>query len=253
MRKTVLPILVLCAVAPAANILVADYDGEMEFTDPDGADPVGSEYAVLNALDANGRDYDLVTDLPDDLTAYDIVFVLLGTFPTSLPLDYDDQQALLDFGGRRGLYVEGGDVGYDYSSAPLWDLFGASYLHDGNPMEDGNIETVNGVSGTITAGLTFGCPGYQTEPSDNYLDEITNDGGTVIFTSTPMGNVSNARTVIYAGDGHRRAAVSTFLFGSLADGDSTKADLMGRYLEYLGETIGVEEMSWGEIKATFNP
>ncbi len=250
-RKTTLPLLLLSLTAFSANILVADYDGDMEFTDPDGADPVGSEYAVLNALDANGRDYDLVTDLPDDLNDYDIVFVLLGTFPTSLPLDYDDQQALLDFGGWRGLYVEGGDVGYDYSSAPLWDLFGASYLHDGNPLEDGNIETVEGVAGMITAGLTFDCPGYQTEPSDNYLDEITNDGGAVIFTSMPMGNVSNARTVLYAGDGHRRAVVSTFLFGSLADGDSTKADLMSRYIEYLGETIAVTEMSWGEIKATY--
>jgi hypothetical protein len=248
-RKTIPLLLLVCIGALAADVLVADYDGDMEFTNPDGSDQVGSEYAVLNALDANGRDYDLVTNIPDDLTGYDVVFVLLGTFPTSLPLDYDDQRALLDFARWRGLYVEGGDVGYDYSSAPIWDLFGALYLHDGNPIEDGNVETANGVAGTIAAGLSFDCPGYQTEPSDNYLDEITNDGGTVIFTSTPMGNVSNARVVAYEGDGHRRAVVSTFLFGSLADGSDTKKELMGRLLDYLGETIEVVETSWGEIKA----
>jgi len=249
-ERTALLLLLLCSVAPAANVLVADYDGGLEFTDPDGGDLVGSEYAVTEALDANGQDYDLVTDI-GDLDGYDIVFVLLGTFPVSLSLDYSDQQALLDFGRWRGLYVEGGDVGYDYSPAPLWDLFGARYLYDGEPTEDGNVETVNGVSGTLVAGLAFDCPGYQTEPSDNYLDEITNDGGTVIFTSTPMGHVSNARTVAYAGDGHRRTVVSTFLFGSLADGSSTKQELMGRLLDYLDETMPVEETSWGVIKAGY--
>ncbi|OGD72350.1 MAG: hypothetical protein A2Y64_00600 [Candidatus Coatesbacteria bacterium RBG_13_66_14] len=242
--------LLLCAATSAAEVLVADYDGDMEFTDPDGGGLVGSEYAILNALDANGRDYDLVTDI-GDLAGYDIVFVLLGTFPASRSLDYSDQQALLDFGRWRGLYMEGGDVGYDYSPAPLWDLFGARYLYDGEPTEDGNVETVKGISGTLTAGLAFDCPGYQTEPSDNYLDEITNDGGTVIFTSTPMGHVSNARTVAHSGDGHHRAVVSTFLFGALADGSSTKEELMGRLLDYLGETMPVEEMSWGEIKAGY--
>ena len=251
MERTALLLILLCAVAPAANVLVADYDGGLEFTDPDGGNLVGSEYAVTEALDANGQDYDLVTDIPDDPAGYDIVFVLLGTFPASLSLDYSDQQVLLDFGRWRGLYVEGGDVGYDYSSTPLWDLFGARYLYDGEPTEDGNVETVNGVSGTLVAGLAFDCPGYQTEPSDNYLDEITNDGGTVIFTSTPMGHVSNARTVAYAGDGHRRAVVSTFLFGSLADGSSNKQELMGRLLDYLSETMPVEETSWGEIKAGY--
>jgi len=250
-QRTALLFLFLCAAAPAAEVLVADYDGDMEFSDPDDGQLVGSEYAVTEALDANGRDYDLVTDIPDDLAGYDIVFVLLGTFPASRPLDYSDQQVLLDFGRWRGLYVEGGDVGYDYSPAPLWDLFGARYLYDGESTEDGNVETVNGVSGTLVAGLAFDCPGYQIEPSDNYLDEITNDGGTVVFTSTPMGHVSNARTVAYAGDGHHRAVVSTFLFGALADGSSTKEELMGRLLDYLGETMPVEETSWGDIKACY--
>jgi hypothetical protein len=250
-HRTALLLIFLCAAAPAAEVLVADYDGDMEFTDPDSGDPVGSEHAVTEALAANGQGYDLVNDIPDDLDGYDIVFVLLGTFPTSRSLDYSDQQTLLDFGRWRGLYMEGGDVGYDYSPAPLWDLFGARYLYDGEPTEDGNVETVEGASGTLAAGLAYDCPGYQTEPTDNYLDEITNEGGAVIFTSTPMGQVSNARTVAYAGDGHRRTVVSTFLFGSLADGSSTKAELMGRLLDYLGETMPVVETSWGEIKAGY--
>lgn len=250
-ERTALLVIFLCAAAPAAQVLVADYDGGLEFTDPDGGGTVGSEYAVTEALDANGRDYDLVTDIPDDLAGYDIVFVLLGTFPVSQSLDYADQQVLLDFGRWRGLYVEGGDVGYDYSPAPLWDLFGARYLYDGAPTEDGNVQTVKGVPGTLTSGLDFDCPGYQVEPTDNYLDEITNDGGTVVFTSTPMGHVSNARTVAYEGDGHHRAVVSTFLFGALADGSSTKEELMGRLLDFLGETMPVAEMSWGEIKADY--
>src|SRR4030042_4671447 len=80
-ERTALLLLLLCAATSAAEVLVADYDGDMEFTDPHAGGLVGSEYAILNALDANGRDYDLVTHI-GDLAGYDIVFVLLGTFPT---------------------------------------------------------------------------------------------------------------------------------------------------------------------------
>ncbi|MBD3399465.1 MAG: hypothetical protein GF399_03945 [Candidatus Coatesbacteria bacterium] len=250
MRTTVLAVLLVCflaVVAPALEVLVADYDGGYTFADPDGDGPVGSEEAVIAALDAAGADYELVSDVPDDLSGYDLAFVLLGTFPDSEILGYDDLQALEAFAAWKGLYLEGGDVGYDYHSTGLWSLFGADYLHDGNEYEEGNVQSLEGVPGTWAAGLSFDCPGYRADYTDNYLDELTNDGGVVVFTGEPMGNITNGRVVACEAGG--RTVVSSVLFGALADGSSTKDDYMQALLDYLDDTVDVRPASWGRIKA----
>lgn len=250
MRKTIFLILVIALSLSAQNILVADYDHGLTFTDPDGSGDVGSEEALLAALDDNGSSYDLVTQLPGDLSAYDQVFLMLGAFNHSKILSYDDQVALVSFTQSGWLYLEGGDVGNDYHGTELWNLLGADYLHDGNPYSDGNVETLSGVPGTPGEDLSFDCPGYQTNLSDSYLDELTNDSGVVIFTSTPVGNISNARVVFQQTDS-RTTIVSSILFGSLADGGSTKAEYLTSLLSTYNPPTTVEETTWGQIKAAF--
>ncbi len=245
-RTLILLLSLLASTTPALEVLVADYDGGYTFDDPDGGGQIGSEEPLLDALADLGHAVESVDVLPTDLDDYDVVFVLLGTFPNSQPLGYDELQALEDFASWKGLYLEGGDVGFDYHSTALWSLLGADYLHDGNRYTDGNVEAVDGVPGTLSAGLTFDCPGYQTNYTDNYLDELTNDGGTVVLTGRPMGNISNARAVARSAGG--RSVVSSVLFASLADGDSTKVDYLEALLGFLAETMSVEERSWGAIK-----
>lgn len=248
MRKTALMLLViLVGLCGAFHVLVADYAGGYTFDDPDGGGQISSEEPLLNALDVLGHSHTLRTNLPDDLSPYDVVFVLLGTFPNSRSLSHDDQQKLKTFASWKGLYLEGGDVGFDYHSTSLWTLLGAEYLHDGNHYETGNVEFVDGVPGTLSAGLSFACPGYKTNYTDHYLDELTNSGGTVILTSRPVGNVSNARAVAHAAGG--RTVVSSVLFASLADGASTKVEYLEALLDFLTETFSVERQSWGSIKA----
>ncbi len=250
MRKTIFLILAIALSVSAQSILVADYDNGLTFTNPDGSGDVDSEAALLTALSNNGSSYDLVTDLPDNLAGYDQVFLLLGAFAHSKVLDYNDQQALVSFAQSGWLYLEGGDVGYDYQDTELWNLLGADYLHDGNPYSTGNVETLSGVPGTPGENLTFDCPGYQTNLSDSYLDELTNDGGTVIFTSSPVGNISNAR-VVYQQVDSRTTIVSSILFGSLADGGSTKAEYLDSLLNTYNPPTAIEQTTWGQIKAQF--
>ncbi|MCD4733601.1 hypothetical protein K8R78_05130 [bacterium] len=248
MRKTIFLILAIALSVSAQSILVADYDNGLTFTNPDGSGEVDSEAALLTALDNNGSSYDLVSQLPSDLSAYDQVFLLVGAFSHSKILGYDDQQALVSFAQSGWLYLEGGDVGDDYHGTELWNLLGADYLHDGNPYHEGNVETLTGVPGTPGENLTFDCPGYQTNLSDSYLDELTNDGGTVIFTSAPVGNISNAR-VVYQQVDSRTTIVSSILFGSLADGGSTKAEYLESLLDTYSPPTSIEETTWGQIKA----
>jgi len=255
LKKTAFLILLAVFAVAAQSILVVDYDNGLTFTNPDGSGDVDSEEALLAALDDNGSNYDIVvgdenTQLPTDLSAYDQVFLLLGNFYLSKVLSYNDQQALVSFAQSGWLYLEGGDVGDDYHDTELWNLLGADYLHNGNPYHKGNVETLTGVPGTPGENLTFDCPGYQTNLSDSYLDELTNDGGTVIFTSSPVGNISNAR-VVYQQVDSRTTIVSSILFGSLADGGSTKAEYLDSLLNTYNPPTTIEQTTWGQIKASF--
>jgi hypothetical protein len=74
--------LALCFTVPAysQSILVWDKDHNLKFQDPEGAGLVDATYGVKKALTENGYTHTAVTTLPADLTPYDIIFVIMGTY-----------------------------------------------------------------------------------------------------------------------------------------------------------------------------
>ncbi|MCU0610726.1 MAG: hypothetical protein MUE60_02925 [Candidatus Eisenbacteria bacterium] len=62
--------------ARAAVLFVYDHDDGATLTDPMGAGTVGTEFAVVRALQALGHQVTTSTVLPADLTPYEGVFVL---------------------------------------------------------------------------------------------------------------------------------------------------------------------------------
>lgn len=64
--------------AYGAEILIWDNDNESPIEDPEGAGYVGCEYAIQQALIANGEEYTTLSYLPMDLSAYDLIFIILG-------------------------------------------------------------------------------------------------------------------------------------------------------------------------------
>jgi len=50
------------------------------FPDPEGGGMVGSDYAIRQALLANGYTYTMGTILPADLSPYDVLFVIMGVY-----------------------------------------------------------------------------------------------------------------------------------------------------------------------------
>ena len=110
----------------------------------------------------------------------------------------------------------------------LFSKFAAEYINDGYPSQIGNISSISGQTNTMTQGLEFEYL-YQQDP-DNYVDEIDGNNSTVLFKSQD----GIGRVVLYE-DSTRgyRTIYSTFIFGALRDGLSTKQELMDIYLDYL--------------------
>ncbi|MBN1949481.1 MAG: hypothetical protein JW784_07030 [Candidatus Cloacimonetes bacterium] len=50
------------------------------FLDPETDIPVGGDYAIINGLDYWGYDFTIGSTLPADLTTFDAIFILLGSF-----------------------------------------------------------------------------------------------------------------------------------------------------------------------------
>ena len=114
-------------------------------------------------------------------------------------------------------------------------MFGCTYVGDGNSTN--NVQLVNGEAGTFAEGMSFDYL-YGQGP-DNYVDIIQASGGTMVFRSQD----NLGRVILYSGaSDNYRAIHSTVMFGALRDGALSKTDLMGDYLDYLNELIGVQEL-----------
>jgi len=68
--------------APAQEVLVWDHDlGDINlFQDPEGAGMVGCEFGIERALTQNGYSFTTLTYLPQDISSYDVIFVIMGWF-----------------------------------------------------------------------------------------------------------------------------------------------------------------------------
>jgi hypothetical protein len=117
-------------------------------------------------------------------------------------------------------------------------MLGATYVGDGNYYTTGNIVSVTGQTGAFTQGLSYNYL-YQ-QPPDNYVDYISANTGTLIFSSQD----GYGRAVCYGGPSNNyRAVYATFNFGALRNGTSTKQQLMTRYVQYLLPNVVAEEPS----------
>jgi hypothetical protein len=68
----------LAAPALPQQILLWDRDNGKTFQDPETGSYVGCEYGIQQALAANGYTCATLTNLPADISQYDIIYVVLG-------------------------------------------------------------------------------------------------------------------------------------------------------------------------------
>ncbi|MCP4631702.1 MAG: hypothetical protein GY855_02165 [candidate division Zixibacteria bacterium] len=76
-------LLIIPCLSIAQNVLVWDNDEDSEYIDPETGALVACEYGIIRALEANDVDYIIVSDLPNDISEFDITFVELGLYCVS--------------------------------------------------------------------------------------------------------------------------------------------------------------------------
>lgn len=206
--------------------------------DLDGNNNSASEMSA--ALDEIGISHDYTSTLSSNiLNDYSSIFLCLGIYSNNHVLSGSEGSALKDFldaGGK--LYMEGGDTWYYDNETAVHPYFHINAIDDG----DDDMGYLVGQPGSLAEGMEFNYSG-----DNNWMDHLTAESGAqLIFENqTP----SYGAAVAYdAGD--YQTIGSSFEFGGLDDGSSTKKELMEKYLEFFGfgEVPGTPEMPAGETE-----
>ncbi|MFH2001160.1 MAG: hypothetical protein ABIK28_15875, partial [Planctomycetota bacterium] len=146
------------------------------------------------------------------------------------------QQLNAFFAAGKSIYVEGTDFGYFMKATAFYQKFGCTYVADGGGTN--NVQNLTGQTGTLMEGGHINYT-YGTAYPDQYVDEISSNGGVILFKC----QADKGRAVAFAGGaGTYRAIHSTFWLGAMKDtgASHTKAEIMQAYMNYLsGDTLVV--------------
>jgi PKD repeat protein len=204
-------------------LLIIDMDGN-------GNSAQGMEEA-LSDMEIS---YEVSSSLPPDLNLYSTIFLTLGIYSNNHVLSSGEGSSLADYLNAGGnLYMEGGDTWYYDNSTAVHSMFGINGTSDGS----GDLCTINGQAGTITEDMSFSYTG-----DNNWIDHLEATGtGEVIF----MNQSPSYGTAISNDAGDYKTIGASHEFGGLSDGSSpsTKAELMGKYLEFFGLTGGTQVLT----------
>ncbi len=228
--------------------------GHPEYLILDLDDAHASGPVIKYLLEAMGRTVDYAVDFSLDFEGYRTIFVLLGIYSWwSEEESRDDSRegrkhvlgqsegqllaAFLDQGGN--IYMEGGDT-WDYDTkTSVHPYFHITGLTDGS----GDTETVLGVDGTMTEGMTFNYSG-----NNSYMDRILPGEGawTILYNESP----TYVNGVAYDGGTYKTIGTS-FEFGGLDDGvsPSTKAELLAEMITFFS---GSEPQATLEMDASYD-
>ncbi len=175
---------------------------------------------IYDAIDELGVSSEITTSFPDDLNLYSSIFVCLGIYSDNYVLTAEEGQLLADYLDNGGmLYMEGGDTWYYDNQTAVHAMFGINGTEDGS----GDLSTIEGVTGTMTEGMTFNYTG-----DNNWIDHLEATGtGVLIFNNT---NPLYGCAVSNDAGGYKTVGAS-FEFGGLSSTDN-QVDLMEQYLEF---------------------
>ena len=189
--------------------------------------------ALSTALSANGRSPLVVTSLDAvaSLDAFETVWVNLGIYPSNHVLSSTEGSTLDDYltngVGGSFLYMEGGDTWAYDTSTSVHARFGISGLADGTS----DLSTVNGAAGT---GCDLSGNSWSYGGENNWIDRLGATGNAVVTLSNPSPSYDVG---VFNDASSYRTFGTSFEIGGLADGTSTKADMVAAILNcFAGST-----------------
>jgi serine protease len=221
------------------RLLVAG-GGLLVWEGTEGAPTFSGQY-LRDELVSRGFDVTYVAgDFPPGLVGFDGVFLSFGNAgldfqePTGPPfaarLDADwKADAIKDYlesGGR--LFLEGSDtLGYDIyeivDRTDLLPLFGLEGGVDGD--ESNELDSLDGHAGALTEGMRF----TRTDQTPvDWIDIFTASTGEEAFTESDYGVVA----VQHTGRFGQRTFCFAYTFAELADGSTTRDDLLDALIEF---------------------
>ena len=209
--ESIAPVSVIIGQIP---VLIIDLDGNRN------SGPV-----IQGCLTNLSVSADYVTSWPLVLGPYQSIFVCLGTYSDNAVLTDTQGQILANFLNAGGkLYLEGGDTWAYNTATPVHPMFKIEGDSDGS----GDLSTVNGMTGSMVDGMSFGYSG-----DNSYIDRIL-----PLENAIPLFQNSSPQyynTIAYDG-GTYKTIGSSFEFGGLQDGteSSVKDSLMMHYIEFFG-------------------
>jgi len=166
-------------------------------------------------------------EIPDDISQYRTIFLCLGTYGANYILKNNEAGPFVDFLNNGGnLYMEGGDTWYYdqiYFPSALHPMFKILGTSDGHA----DLSTLNGVSGTITANLS-----YTFNGDNDYIDQISplSPAYTIFNNASP-----SYHTAVAYNPGTYKTIGSSFEFEGLMNNfNCTRKDLMLQYLTFFG-------------------
>ncbi|MFQ5653262.1 MAG: hypothetical protein ACE5GW_00850 [Planctomycetota bacterium] len=166
------------------------------------------------------------------LPSYDVVFVVLGTYPSNHVLTTSEGTALRDYvvvdGGR--VYIEGGDTfAYD-AATPFHAVDGINGLADGS----GDLSSLTGLNSGVGCDLSGFNPAYTGENA--WIDHLAPASASAGVIWTNSGNPDNVG--IFYDPGSYRVIGCSYEFGGIGD-LTTRHAVMAVYLDCFGVAGGV--------------
>jgi len=194
-------------------VFVADLDGN-----------TNSGPMMITSMEELGINPVYATTLPENPGLYKCIFVCLGMMGNNHVLTTTEGTLLSDYlsaGGR--LYLEGGDTWFNDPSTTVHSMFGITGIHNG--YNDPGL--IIGQEGGFASNMIFQYNGDET--SVDRLS-LSGDNAFELFRNqVPLYCNSIAND-----EGYYKTVGSSFEFGGLIDGQSTKTLLMEAILEFFG-------------------
>jgi PKD repeat protein len=194
-------------IAGQIPVLIVDLDGNKNSAD-----------AILESINGFGVAADFTETFPVQPELYSSIFLCLGIYSNNSKLTNAQGLILADYLSSGGnLYIEGGDTwAYDAQTA-VHAMFGINGIADGS----GDLETILGVTGTLTGNMSFSYSG-----DNNWIDHLeTTVGGELILNNqTPAYGCG----VISQGANYKTIGLS-LEFGGLSE---EKDMLMEQFLQF---------------------
>ncbi|MBL0061913.1 MAG: hypothetical protein IPP40_10690 [bacterium] len=172
-----------------------------------------------------GIEYEIVTQLPIDLSRYSSIWIFCGVHPNQEALPTQAAQRIADYLDDGGsCYWEGGDVWAFDNETALHPYFGIDGVSDGS----GDAGPLEGVRGRFTEGMSFIYGG-----ENSFIDRIRSIGSSVEILNNIRNNARYALCVANASANYRTIG-SSIEIGALQDGEapSTRVHLVRKMLEW---------------------